>query len=184
MLPQASGGPRAGSVEIGFGVAVQLVVGEGFKTLKGDLAIRPVFHQDEKRIEAHIFVAFLAFLAYRLQITLTRWLHGLARASRPAAHCKRLARRGRDMKPVVRSPRESSNGRTAVAGAPIGARERHVHRRRVPLRQHRVKGRAVTVAGDKDRNVFEEAAGMLGPRDAWPYRLACAPDGESPTGVP
>jgi hypothetical protein len=55
---------------------IQLVaVEEAFKTLKGDLAIRPVFHQDEKRIEAHIFVAFLA---YCLQITLTRWLHGLA----------------------------------------------------------------------------------------------------------
>jgi hypothetical protein len=55
---------------------VQLVaVEEAFKTLKGDLAIRPVFHHDEKRIEAHIFVAFLA---YCLQITLTRWLNGLA----------------------------------------------------------------------------------------------------------
>jgi hypothetical protein len=55
---------------------VQLVaVEEAFKTLKGDLAIRPVFHHDEKRIEAHIFVAFLA---YCLQITLTRWLKGLA----------------------------------------------------------------------------------------------------------
>jgi hypothetical protein len=55
---------------------VQLVaVEEAFKTLKGDLAIRPVFHHDEKRIEAHIFVAFLA---YCLQITLTRWLAGLA----------------------------------------------------------------------------------------------------------
>jgi hypothetical protein len=55
---------------------IQLVaVEEAFKTLKGDLAIRPVFHHDEKRIEAHIFVAFLA---YCLQITLTRRLHGLA----------------------------------------------------------------------------------------------------------
>jgi len=48
---------------------------EAFKTLKGDLAIRPVFHQSDERIEAHIFVAFLA---YCLQITLTRWLNGLA----------------------------------------------------------------------------------------------------------
>jgi len=31
-----------------------------FKNLKGDLAIRPVFHQIEVRIEAHIFIAFLA----------------------------------------------------------------------------------------------------------------------------
>jgi hypothetical protein len=35
----------------------QLVaVEEAFRDLKGDLAIRPVFHQDEKRIEAHILV--------------------------------------------------------------------------------------------------------------------------------
>jgi hypothetical protein len=54
----------------------QLVaVEEAFRNLKGDLAIRPVFHQDEKRIEAHIFIAFLA---YCMQITLTRRLHALA----------------------------------------------------------------------------------------------------------
>ena len=40
----------------------QLVaVEEAFKNLKGDLAIRPIFHQDEQRIEAHIFIAFLAY---------------------------------------------------------------------------------------------------------------------------
>jgi Transposase DDE domain len=54
----------------------QLVaVEEAFRNLKGDLAIRPVFHQDEKRIEAHIFIAFLA---YCMQITLMRRLHALA----------------------------------------------------------------------------------------------------------
>ncbi|MFO1083154.1 MAG: IS1634 family transposase [Reyranellaceae bacterium] len=55
---------------------IQLVtVEEAFKNLKGDLAIRPIFHKDEKRIEAHIFVAFLA---YCLHVTLTRRLHALA----------------------------------------------------------------------------------------------------------
>ena len=54
----------------------QLVgVEEAFKNLKGDLAIRPIFHQDQHRIEAHIFIAFLA---YCLQITLQRRLHALA----------------------------------------------------------------------------------------------------------
>ena len=54
----------------------QLVaVEEAFKNLKGDLAIRPIFHQEERRVEAHIFVAFLA---YCLQITLQRRLHALA----------------------------------------------------------------------------------------------------------
>jgi hypothetical protein len=55
---------------------IQLVaVEQAFKNLKGDLAIRPGFHQDERRIEAHIFIAFLA---YCLQITLQRRLHALA----------------------------------------------------------------------------------------------------------
>jgi len=38
-----------------------------FNELKHDLAVRPIFHRTEERIEAHIFVAFLA---YRLQVTL------------------------------------------------------------------------------------------------------------------
>jgi hypothetical protein len=50
-------------------------VEQAFKYLKGDLAIRPVFHQDERRIEAHIFIAFLA---YCLRVTLQRRLHALA----------------------------------------------------------------------------------------------------------
>ena len=55
---------------------IQLVaVEEAFRNLKGDLAIRPIFHKDEKRIEAHIFIAFLA---YCLHVTLTRRLHALA----------------------------------------------------------------------------------------------------------
>ena len=47
---------------------MQLVeVEQAFKELKHDLAIRPVFHQREDRIEAHIFVAFIA---YCLHVTL------------------------------------------------------------------------------------------------------------------
>jgi transposase len=42
-------------------------VEQAFKELKGDLAIRPIYHQTDARIEAHIFVAFLA---YCLQVTL------------------------------------------------------------------------------------------------------------------
>ena len=40
---------------------IQLVqVEEAFKNMKGDLALRPIHHQKEERIEAHIFVAFMA----------------------------------------------------------------------------------------------------------------------------
>lgn len=51
---------------------LQLVeVEEAFKNLKGDLSIRPIFHQLERRIEAHIFVCFLA---YCVQVTLRHQL--------------------------------------------------------------------------------------------------------------
>ncbi len=46
-----------------------------FKNLKGDLRIRPVFHSQESRVEAHIFVAFLS---YCLHVTLRRKLQALA----------------------------------------------------------------------------------------------------------
>jgi len=29
---------------------------ECFRNLKGDLVVRPIYHQDEKRIEAHIMI--------------------------------------------------------------------------------------------------------------------------------
>lgn len=55
---------------------LQLVqVEAAFRTLKSDLALRPVFHQDEDRIEAHIFIAFLA---YCLHVTLGQQLKALA----------------------------------------------------------------------------------------------------------
>ena len=57
-------------------IYIQLTqVEEAFKNLKGDLSLRPLFHQKEARIEAHIFVAFLA---YCLHATLRRWLRDLA----------------------------------------------------------------------------------------------------------
>jgi transposase len=55
---------------------LQLVqVEEAFKNIKGDLSIRPIFHQLEKRIEAHIFVCFLA---YCIHITLGHQLRAKA----------------------------------------------------------------------------------------------------------
>ena len=61
----------------------QLVhVEEAFKNLKGDLALRPIHHQKERRIEAHIFVAFMA---YALHVTLRRRLSDLAPGLTPRA---------------------------------------------------------------------------------------------------
>jgi hypothetical protein len=48
---------------------------QAFKDLKGDLKVRPIWHQAEKRIEAHIF---LSFLAYCLHTTLRNLARGVA----------------------------------------------------------------------------------------------------------
>jgi hypothetical protein len=60
---------------------VQLTeVEQAFKELKHDLAVRPIYHSSEPRIEAHIFVAFLA---YCLQVTLKAQLRRLAHGITP-----------------------------------------------------------------------------------------------------
>jgi transposase len=55
-------------------------VEQAFKELKHDLSIRPIYHQLEHRIEAHIFVAFMA---YCLQVTLKAKLRQLAGGTTP-----------------------------------------------------------------------------------------------------
>jgi transposase len=62
---------------------IQLIqVEEAFKNLKGDLGIRPIFHQLAHRIEAHIFIAFIS---YALHVTLQRRLRDLAPGLTPRA---------------------------------------------------------------------------------------------------
>lgn len=56
-------------------------VEQAFKELKHDLAVRPIYHRNEDRIEAHIFVAFLA---YCLQVTLKARLRKIAHGLTPA----------------------------------------------------------------------------------------------------
>jgi transposase len=63
-------------------------VEEAFKNLKGDLSLRPVYHQREDRIEAHIFVSFLA---YCLHVTLRRWLRDLAPGLTPRSVLEKFA---------------------------------------------------------------------------------------------
>ena len=63
-------------------------VEEAFKNLKGDLAVRPIHHQLEHRIEAHILVAFLA---YCLQATLRHRLRVHAPGLTPRAVLEKFA---------------------------------------------------------------------------------------------
>ena len=68
---------------------IQLVeVEAAFKNLKDDLQLRPIYHQLEQRIEAHIFVAFLA---YCLHVTLRAQLKPLAPGLTPRAVLDKLA---------------------------------------------------------------------------------------------
>lgn len=61
---------------------------QAFKELKNDLAIRPVYHQRDDRIEAHIFVSFLA---YCLQVTLKHRVRTLAPGISPLAVFEKFA---------------------------------------------------------------------------------------------
>ena len=56
--------------------------------LKSDLAIRPIYHQKDSRIEAHIFVSFLAYCLY---ITLGQRLRTLAPGLTPRAVLEKMA---------------------------------------------------------------------------------------------
>ena len=63
-------------------------VEEAFKNLKGDLSIRPVYHQHDNRIKAHIFIAFLA---YCLHVTLRLRLQQSAPGLTPRSVLEKMA---------------------------------------------------------------------------------------------
>ena len=68
---------------------IQLVeVEAAFKNLKDDLQLRPIYHQLESRVEAHIFVAFLA---YCLHVTLRARLRPMAPGLTPRAVLDKFA---------------------------------------------------------------------------------------------
>jgi hypothetical protein len=61
---------------------------EAFKTLKSDLGLRPIHHQVQPRVEAHILVAFLG---YCLTVTLRMKLRPAAPGLTPRAVLASLA---------------------------------------------------------------------------------------------
>ena len=68
---------------------IQLVeIEAAFKTLKDDLDLRPIYHQLIERVEAHIFVAFLA---YCLHVTLRARLKPMAPGLTSRAVLEKLA---------------------------------------------------------------------------------------------
>src|SRR5271169_3726702 len=86
---------------------LQLVeIEQAFKELKNDLSIRPIHHQLETRIEAHIFVAFLA---YCLMVTLKQRLKALAPGLTPRAVLEKL-----DAMQMIDVELPTTDGRTVV----------------------------------------------------------------------
>jgi hypothetical protein len=59
-----------------------------FKSFKNDLGLRPIYHSVEARVEAHIFVCFLAYCLY---VTLRQRLMALAPGLTPRAVLETLA---------------------------------------------------------------------------------------------
>jgi transposase len=68
---------------------IQLTEAEAaFRALKSELAVRPVFHQLERRVKAHLLVAFLG---YALWVTLKHLLHRRGTGLTPARALAQLA---------------------------------------------------------------------------------------------
>jgi len=61
---------------------------QAFKELKSDLKVRPVYHQKDSRIEAHIFIAFIS---YCLQVTLKKRIHALTPGLTPRSVLEKFA---------------------------------------------------------------------------------------------
>ena len=85
---QSSIGRVCGAVKILLWRFQRWCIEQAFKELKNDLGVRPIYHQRDERIEAHIFVAFLA---YCLQVTLKARLRPLAPGLTPRAAIENLA---------------------------------------------------------------------------------------------
>ena len=72
-----------------WGYYLQLAsVEQAFKSLKDELGLRPVFHHLERRVEAHVFIAFLA---YCLQVTLRQRLRAFAPGLTPRSAFEKFA---------------------------------------------------------------------------------------------
>jgi hypothetical protein len=70
-------------------LSVQLTQIEAvFRSLKSELGIRPIYHQKEDRIDAHIFIAFLA---YCLQVALKNRAMAYAPGLTPLAILEKLS---------------------------------------------------------------------------------------------
>jgi len=69
---------------------MQLVDAEAaFRTQKSELALRPIWHQHERRVQAHILVCFLAYVLWK---TLQQWMQAQGLGSSPRTLLEELNR--------------------------------------------------------------------------------------------
>jgi hypothetical protein len=70
--------------------SIQLTEAEwAFRIAKDELAIRPVWHQKEDRVRAHVLVCFLAYAMWK---TLAGWMHGAGLGDAPRTVIYELAK--------------------------------------------------------------------------------------------
>ena len=60
-----------------------------FRITKDELSIRPIWHQTEDRVKAHILVCFLAYVMWK---TLAGWMHGAGLGDAPRTLLYELAK--------------------------------------------------------------------------------------------
>ncbi len=71
-----------------------------FRTLKQDLSVRPIYHQIQRRVEAHVLVCFIAYAMYRTLDRLAR-SHGLAMSGRKVLAAVSTIKSGDVVLPLV-----------------------------------------------------------------------------------
>lgn len=92
---------------------IQLTEAEwAFRITKEELAIRPIWHQTEDRVKAHILVCFLAYVLWK---TLAGWMKNAGLGDAPRTLLEEMARlKSGDVTLTARSPRDGHQRRIAL----------------------------------------------------------------------
>jgi hypothetical protein len=123
---------------------IQLTEAEwAFRITKDELAIRPIWHQKEDRVKAHILVCFLAYVLWK---TLANWMRGAGLGDAPRTLLYELAKlKSGDVVLPARDPRTSAADlerliRLRCVTEPDAAQTELLHRLGLPLprRLHRL----------------------------------------------
>jgi transposase len=102
-------------------------VEDSFRTEKHDLGMRPIFHQKQNRVQAHIFVCFLALTMWR---TLQQWMKAAGLGSAP----RKLLEELRELKSLdVLLPTREKTLRLRMVATPSTELKALLQRMRIPL---------------------------------------------------